>query len=222
MISVIIPAYKTAQFIDECISSIQDAEILVGVDACEETLNHLKGRAGIRLFYFTENVGPFVIKNTLINECSYNNVLFFDADDVLVEGAIPNIEGALEGADYVKLSYVNFYTKKDEKGHKMRDAVIAINRNVFNKLNGFYPWVCAADTEFTKRLEHNKIKCNVIKDLCYYRRLHGDNLTLSKETGYKSAIRSKYVDYIAKCEREKHWPNPEHKITDGYVTYRNA
>jgi len=222
MISVIIPAYKTAQFIDECISSIQDAEILVGVDGCEETLNHLKGRSDIRLFYFTENVGPFIIKNTLINEASHEDVLFFDSDDILAEGTIPKIEAALKDADYVRLSYRNFHKSIEEKGHKMNDAVIAIKRNVFNKLNGFQAWICAADTEFTKRLEHNKIKCNIIKDLCYHRRLHGGNITLRKETGHESPIRAKYVQYMGGCERNKQWPNPEHKITDGYVTYRNA
>lgn len=223
MLSVIIPAYRATKFIDECIASLgNDVEILVGVDCCKETFNHLKDRSDIRLFYFTKNVGPFVIKNKLVDEATHENILFFDADDVMVEGAVQTIESTLKNVDYVKLSYINFYVKKDPKGHKMNDTVIAIKRNVFNSLNGFQPWRCGADTEFTKRLEYNNIKSGTVGDVCYFRRLHGDNLTMAKETGYKSPIRLEYMRYIAICERSKQWPNPETKITQDYVTYRNA
>ena len=44
MISIIIPAFKSVKFIDECIDSINipGVEILIGVDGCEETYNHIK------------------------------------------------------------------------------------------------------------------------------------------------------------------------------------
>ena len=103
MISVIIPAYKATKFIDECLDSIKGVEILVGVDSCQETLDHLIPRKNIRLFFFTKNVGPYVIKNSLVDEATHDNILFFDADDVLASDVIPEIEKALENKDYVKL-----------------------------------------------------------------------------------------------------------------------
>jgi glycosyltransferase involved in cell wall biosynthesis len=219
MVSVIIPAHKATKYIDQCLDAIHGAEILVGVDSCQETLDHLKNRLDIRLFFFPENVGPYIIKNTLIDQASNEHVLFFDADDILVEGVIDRIDEQLTTNDYVKLNYVNFYNKIDPKGHKMNDAVIAINRSMFNGLNGFQPWRCAADTEFAYRLLHNKLKYKLLDNIAYYRRLHGENLTMRKETGHGSAIRNKYVEYINNCQRTNSWLNPQNKTTKDYVTY---
>ena len=219
MISVIMPAYKAVKYIDESINSLQGAEILVGVDSCQETLDHLKGKFNIRLFYFPKNVGPYVIKNTLIDKASCDNILFFDADDVLAEGALHKIEEHLENTDYVKLNYINFYKKIVKQGRKMSDAVIAIKRDVFNQLNGFYPWVCGADTEFHQRLEYNKLKHKIFSDVAYYRRLHGDNLTMRESTKHGSPIRNKYVAEIARKQKDGHWPSPENKQTSLYVPY---
>ena len=219
MISIIIPAYKATKYIDQCLDSIHGAEILVGVDGCQETLDHLKNRSDIRLFFFPENVGPYVIKNTLVDEASNEHILFFDSDDILVEGMIERIDERLAENDYVKLNYVNFHHKIDPKGHKMNDAVIAIKRSMFNKLNGFQPWRCAADTEFTYRLLHNKLKHKLLDGVAYHRRLHGENLTMRKDTGHGSSIRNKYVEYINDHQRQNTWPNPQTKTTQEYVTY---
>lgn len=218
MLSVIIPAYKATKYIDECLASIKGAEILVGVDSCQETLDHLKGR-DIKLFYFTENVGPYVIKNTLVDQASNEHILFFDSDDVLVEGVIERIDERLAEIDYVKLNYINFYNKPTTAGQMMNDAVIAIKRSVFNSLNGFSPWRCAADTEFSYRLQHNNLKYKVLDGLAYHRRLHGENLTMRKETGHRSPLREKYVSYINEHIRLNSWPNPQIKTTSSYVTY---
>jgi glycosyltransferase involved in cell wall biosynthesis len=191
----------------------------VGVDSCQETLDHLKNRSDIRLFFFPENVGPYIIKNTLIDQASNEHVLFFDSDDVLAEGVIDRIDEKLNTNDYIRLNYVNFYNKIDDKGNKMNDAVIAIKRHVFNSLNGFYPWKCAADTEFHNRLIYNKLRSTLLDGVAYYRRLHGENLTMRKETGHGSAIRNKYVEYINNCQRTNSWLTPQTKTTKDYVTY---
>lgn len=218
MLSVIIPAYKSTRYIDECLASIQGAEILIGVDSCQETLDHLKDY-DVRLFYFTENVGPYIIKNTLVDEASNEHILFFDSDDVLAEGVIEKIDELLETKSYVKLNYIDFYKKPSTKGNMMSNALIAINRSVFNSINGFQPWRCAADTELSHRLEYNNIKYKLLDGLAYHRRLHGENLTMRKDTGHKSPIRESYIQYIAKHERSKEWPNPSIKTTSSYVTY---
>ena len=99
MISVIVPAYKATKFIDECLDSLKGADILVGVDNCQETLDHLLTRTDIRLFFFEKNVGPYIIKNTLVDRARFDNILFFDADDVLAEGVLEKIEEALLPVD---------------------------------------------------------------------------------------------------------------------------
>lgn len=216
MISIIIPAYNATKYIDECIKSVDivGAEILIGVDGCEETYNHIKHIDNV--FYFPKNVGPYVIKNTLVDIAKNENIIFFDSDDVMVTEAIENILDALYRSDYVKLNYTNFQGRV-KPGPMMNDAVIAIKKDVFNSLNGFYPWKCGADTEFGYRLAYNKLKEGKVSELCYYRRLHGENLTMKKETGHGSPIRSEYVNIINRNIRANHWPNPQTKTTETYV-----
>ena len=219
MLSVIMPAYKAVKYIDESIASLEGAEILVGVDSCQETLDHLKHHPNIRLFYFPTNVGPYVIKNTLIDKASHDNILFFDADDVLAEGSLQKIEEQLQPVHYLKLTYIDFEKKIKTKGHIFSDAVIAIKRDVFNQLNGFYPWVCGADTELHNRLVYNKLKHTKFDDVAYYRRLHGENLTMRPSTKHGSPIRNRYMAEIARKQKGGHWPNPIIKQTNDYVSY---
>jgi hypothetical protein len=96
------------------------------------------------------------------------------------------------------------------------DAVIAIKKDLFNSLNGFYPWRCGADSEFKYRLEHNNLKEGKIHDLCYYRRIHGENLTMKEETCHGSAIRNEYLKIINTNRRAENWPNPEIKTKEEY------
>jgi len=221
MISIIIPAFKSVKFIDECIDSINipGVEILIGVDGCEETYNHIKHLDGV--FYFPKNVGPYVIKNTLVDIASNQDIIFFDADDIMVTESILDIKNALQKSDYVKLNYLNFreISEKDDWHTDVvmhDDAVIAIKKDLFNSLNGFYPWRCGADSEFAYRLDHNNLKKGKIHDLCYYRRIHGENLTMKEETCYGSAIRNEYLKIINTNRRAENWPNPEIKTKEEY------
>jgi hypothetical protein len=90
---------------------------------------------------------------------------------------------------------------------------------VFNKLNGFQPWRCAADTEFAHRLKWNNLKSEVLPTLSYYRRLHDKNLTINKETGHGSYIRNRYAMLIKKSKRERLFKNPKTKIKQEYYVY---
>lgn len=216
MISVIIPAHKATKYIDECLASIKgDCEVLIGVDGCEETYNYIKHLENV--YYFPKNVGPYVIRNTLSNIARGDVIVFFDSDDVMVDGLLNIINKNIQNVDYIPLNYINFQGKINTSGHIMSDAVIAIKKNVLNELNGFYPWRCGADTEFSHRLEYNKFKRGKLEDVSYYRRLHGENLTMRKDIGHGSSIRNEYVNIINRNIRENHWPNPQIKTTSEYV-----
>jgi glycosyltransferase involved in cell wall biosynthesis len=224
MVSIIIPAYGSKAYIDECLESIKSNipfEIIIGVDGDKELYNYCipYEEYGIKVYYFTDNVGPFVIKNTLIDTAIYENILFFDSDDIMAEGIIAQFHEKIHNSDYVKLNYVNF--NKDRKnikqGHIHNDAVIGIKKNIFNKINGFYPWKCGADTELSHRLDNNGYKMGIMEGISYYRRLHDNNLTIKEDTKHGSAIRNEYVDIINSNLRLKYWPNPHSKIKGNYV-----
>ena len=216
MISIIIPAYKATRYIDECLASIKgDCEILIGVDGCEETYNHIKHLENV--YYFPKNVGPYVIRNTLSDIAKGDVVVFFDSDDVMVDGLLNIINERIQNVDYIPLNYINFQEKIKPSGHIMNDAVIAIKKNVLNQLNGFYPWRCGADTEFAYRLQHNNFKRGKLEDVSYYRRLHGENLTMRKDLGHGSSIRNQYCNIINTNITNKSWPNPQTKTISEYV-----
>ena len=99
-ISIIIPTHKVPEYLKECVESIQSqnvnfgVEIIVGIDNCEETLKHIQENKvfyqDIKVFQFNENVGPYIIKNNLINETMFEYVLFFDSDDFMIDGMLNN------------------------------------------------------------------------------------------------------------------------------------
>ena len=216
MISIIIPAYKATKYIDECLASIKgDCEILIGVDGCEKTYNYIKHLENV--YYFPKNVGPYIIRNTLSDIAKGDVIVFFDSDDVMVDGLLNIINERIQNVDYIPLNYINFQEKIKPSGHIMNDAVIAIKKNVLNQLNGFYPWRCGADTEFAHRLQHNNLKRGKLEDVSYYRRLHGENLTMKSETGHGSSIRNQYCNIINTKITNKSWPNPQTKTTSEYV-----
>jgi glycosyltransferase involved in cell wall biosynthesis len=210
MISVIIPAYKATKYIDECLASIKgNCEILIGVDGCEQTYNHVKHLDNV--YYFEENVGPYIIKNTLVDKAKYDVILFFDSDDVMVDGLLDVLYNNIQNVDYIPLNYIDFHKKITNTGHMMSNAVIAIKKDVFTSLNGFYPWKCGADTEFSYRLQYNHLKKGTLNGVSYYRRLHGENLTISPLTGHGSSIRKQYTNIINNNIKTNNWPNPQTK-----------
>lgn len=227
MISVIIPTFKAEKYIESCIQSIlsqdDDCEILIGIDDCKSTLDYvLKSRyKNIKIFYFENNVGPYVIKNTLSDIASCDKLLFFDSDDVMVEGCLYDISSILDNSDYIRLNYINFNGVINTKDLVRNDAVMGIKRNIFNTLNGFQPWRCAADAELYGRISHNHLICGNSALVHYYRRIHGENITLNKDTGFGSEIRNNYIKSINKLKKDG-WPNPLTKTTEKYVDYTIA
>jgi glycosyltransferase involved in cell wall biosynthesis len=166
MISIIIPAYQSEDFIEECLNSIKnqtffiehsDYEILLGIDACVKTLHKAAvishNYENLKIFYFNQNVGPYVIKNTLTDYTKYDNILFFDSDDImepfLVERALTNFTEH----DIARFTFANFTDDVSVKTTgRLADGVFLIKKGKFNDVGGFLPWRCAADTDFHERI----------------------------------------------------------------------
>ena len=99
-VSVIISAYKASEFIEECLDSILeqqtnfDYEVLVGVDGCPDTLNKIKDILykykdfNFRFYYFEINVGKYLMVNSMAKESIYDNLAFFDVDDIMMNNFI--------------------------------------------------------------------------------------------------------------------------------------
>jgi GR25 family glycosyltransferase involved in LPS biosynthesis len=219
--SVIVPAYKATEFILDCIESILsqsidiDIEILIGVDKCEETLDFIKNsdiiKNNCKVYYFLENSGPYLIRNTLSSIAKYENLIFFDADDIMSDLLIQKTIDSLLIDDVVRWGFYNFTESIESKklSTMYANGAFAIKKEVLLKLNGFLPWRISADSEFRYRLKHNGYRTNNSNDIRFLRRIHKDNLTQRKDTGMKSKERLRVDGEVNKMIESNTFKNPE-------------
>lgn len=215
-ISIIIPAWMSHGFLSKCLDSIaaqgyfslnENYEILLGIDACQRTRKRALELAGnyrnMRVFWFGERCGPYLIRNSLSLVAKFQGLLFFDADDVADPSMIELIAYHKErsGKDVIYM----LYTPRGKSVRKQRTCgVFFIKKNVFNEVGGLLPWMCAADAEFAVRLTRLGVPVMCIPDKpLVIRRQHLDQLTLHPETGHGSELRNGYIAQMrALAEKE--------------------
>jgi hypothetical protein len=115
--------------------------------------------------------------------------------DHTIETSIKN----LNSSDLVRFKYYIFKDKFDinnvgkyQKSNTTHYGCFAINKNSFLELNGFEPWICAADGEFMWRCEANNYKIVGIESPGFYYRRHDTNLTIAGPTSMNSPLRKYY------------------------------
>ena len=213
-VSIIITAYDTANYIEECLDSIyaqtwfekaEEWEVLVGIDHCEKTLGKMKDimykYPNLRVFYMTENVGTYVTSNTLISKAKYNKILRFDSDDIMKENMVESMIETMDTVSKTKivLCYFETFPKKDSKSSKSwAHGVFLCKKSVYTKYGGFMPWKCAADTEFLTRLKNEDVLVTTFSLVLFYYRMHEKSLTKNKETSMQSDLRKGYKKYVEK------------------------
>jgi len=213
-ISIIIPTFDNIEYIDETLDSIYksgkdfDYEILIGIDGCNKSLKYLKSKtyhSNTNIFFFPTNKGPYFIKNTLSTLAKYDNLLFFDSDDIMEENMIGYCLKSLKKYQCVKPRLRNFRIidgKMTNESNRKNwgEGVFAIHKKIFNYYNGFEGWLVAADSDFMARLYKNNISVELTQEILVLRRLHDKGLTSRPDTGLKSQLRSKYA-HISKSKK---------------------
>lgn len=205
MISIIIPAYKAQNYIEECLDSIEgqtyfkdfnNYEILVGIDGCNETLTKLEEirhkYRNLSIFMMNSNVGTYITINTLITLVNYDNILIFGADDIMLPHMISKVMDI--DADLVRFHLHLYYGKEKSLGELKSPAkgVYKIRKKVYETLGGHQPWKCAADTEFLTRFnQYGKFKEIILPDKLFYYRQHSEALTKKIPFG-KNSLRDQY------------------------------
>ncbi|MFW5847974.1 MAG: glycosyltransferase family 2 protein [bacterium] len=190
MVSIIIPAYKTSQYVEECLDSIQNQdylknneyEIIVGVDGCSETLNKINEikhkYKNLRIIHMTQNYGLFITFNTLVSLCKYDNIIKFDSDDIMLPTLITDVMSV--DADLVRFLFYIYYGKNKQTKlfHSPANGVYRVKKHVYKIFGGYRPWKCAADTEFLQRFsQYGKYKQVYINKPLFLYRQHSDSLT---------------------------------------------
>src|SRR5690606_20091563 len=90
-------------------------EVLIGVDACPDTLNKLRQiihnykAINPTVVYFKKNVGTYIVSNTLVEMAKYNNILRFDSDDIMGADMIKTILSVDDKYNVIRFKFYNFY-----------------------------------------------------------------------------------------------------------------
>ncbi|WP_165176406.1 glycosyltransferase family A protein [Desulfovibrio sp. ZJ369] len=97
-INIIISAYQAEDTIETCIRSIINQKkfrnyirnVYIGVDGCNKTIEKCKKlqkkvSSNVKFYYVKNNVGPYLIRNSLVKLIPRRDdlILFFDADDIM-------------------------------------------------------------------------------------------------------------------------------------------
>ena len=217
-VSIIIPAFSVKKYIKECLDSIVsqtslgEYEILVGIDNCLDTLNYLNAIKNnyphLKIYFSNESVGPYIIRNTLTSLAKYNNYLFFDADDIMHKNLLNYVFSRYSIDRPIRFKYLDFKSNPyaSTNLHKsVAHGVFFISKNTFNKIGGFQPWKCAADTEFIKRCLKNGVSSIELKYSLFYRRIHENSLTQNSQTNYRSSTRLTHANWI---KNNRNWNIP--------------
>jgi len=224
-VSIIIPAFKAADYIEECLNSIVNqtttatVEILIGIDSCQSTLVKIQQIAhkypNLKVFYSSSSLGAYVMRNSLTEKASHENFLFFDADDIMLPSLISTILKNYSKPRPIRFKYINFNhgdnpIKRTTPHPKPSHGVFFIPRYLFYKIGGFQNWPCGADTEFMKRCSHNGINDVILNIPLFYRRIHSTSLTQNPKTGYRSDVRSQIN---LKIKNMISWSIPINRVT---------
>ena len=208
ILSFVIPVKNNPEYLISCLNSIiknittdHRYEILVGIDGCETVKNslpYLPKDLRVSYFYFNDNLGPYVIRNTLVKIAESDFIFFFDADDILLEGSLEVILNKNFDFDIYKVGYKNFNNEDEikkifinEKTLYSGEGVFIVKKEKFININGFENWIVAGDSDFHLRSAVAKYKTISDKSKTIFaRRLHPKSLTADKKTGYNSELRS--------------------------------
>lgn len=208
-VSIILTAWKTAKYIEECLDSVQaqtyfkthkNYEILLGIDGCEETLDKVKEiknkYKNLDVYYFEKNVGTYIVSNTLCCLAKYDYLMRFDTDDKMMK---TYVEKMLEYMGKTQYQFARPKMYEMDKSHSEVlncEGLISMTKAIFNEYGGYRPFVCSSDSELRKRIS-KFVKDGIVPEPIAYRRIHKDSLTQKDGTNMHSEYRMKLSRFIS-------------------------
>lgn len=201
--AVIVAAWRAERWIGECLRAIEGQKELPGwrwqlrlaVDACEPTSHQLR-KLKVTHWWTPVNVGPYVLRNTLIGLEPADAYAVFDADDImepryleqLVKLAWPNhIAGSARMT-------INDRGKIRSRRSLYRHGVSVISHEAWMRVGGYRGWRIAADSDLTSRAQELGISVRSTSRSLYRRRKHAGSLTMAPATRFRSPAREATVE----------------------------
>lgn len=212
--AVIVSAWKATRYVWETLESIKaqlarerwEYSLRLGVDGCEETSRYLL-RLGVPHWWSSRNVGPYIMRNSLIGLEPATAYAIFDADDTMRPEYLRELLAWIgpTGIAGAGRTQVDDQGKLLKRRTKYRSGVCVITHRAWTELGGYRPWPMAADHDLIKRAGKLGIPVRAVAKALYVRRVHPASLTQRKDTGFKSQQRLEFVKRstsLCKAKRE--------------------
>jgi glycosyltransferase involved in cell wall biosynthesis len=203
-LAIMITAFNAEKYILDTIESLKNQTLLegwktkfyIGVDACEKTAATLQ-KNKIPYYYAVENVGTYILTNSLIKEAQKDDTdifLRFDSDDVACENFLQHgientlISGFTRPYQVVCNEHMQPITNETEPAH----GSMFISNKALNQLGGYYHYRVGCDTNFYRRAERlNYVSPinNLDKQPIYLYRQHSNSLMKHPDMGKGSKYR---------------------------------
>lgn len=196
--AVIIAAYRAERWIEQCLDAWDavtvpdgwEMDVWIGVDGCDRTGSILH-QIGVHYWWSPRNVGPYLIRNSLIARVKADAYVIFDADDMphadyLTELLPMTADGSIAGAARRTIDE----TGTETSAHfPYANGVCVIPTEAWDRLGGYRPWRIAADHDLIQRAKAMGITIRKHNRALYTRRVHPDSLTRDPNTGLRSRER---------------------------------
>ena len=214
-IAAIIPQYQCEDWLGQCIASLVaqtrplQAIIVIDDGSPEPPVEIVRRFGKVTLLRSPENVGPYVLIQSVIEATSYDGYLFQDADDWSAPRRLELLleECATSGAELVGCQGLRVYEGGRDSDTirfptAVRDRIMSgsvrypvlhpsslVSRSLVMRIGGFASGLrIAGDAEFQQRAVHAAHATNV-PDVAYFRRIRQHSLTTSVATGRSSEFR---------------------------------
>jgi len=207
-LSIIIYANKAHNYIEECLNSINfqksllnyEYEILIGVDTCKDTCNKLNSikhkYKNLKIFLSENNIGVWLMKNSLVSKSQYDTLCFFNAEDLMINDFFKTNLSSLSNNNFIRVGCKKFNNPDKTKLSNFinTDDIICIKTSTFLQLNGYSNWKSVSDYDLINRLVSNNFKQIDILETTVLKRVFNENLSINLFNN-KEVLASK-INYI--------------------------
>lgn len=207
-ISVLIACYGVDKYIMNTINSFLsadrdyvDLEILVGVDNDRKSLSKLSNgdlSEKVKVYFSNENVGPYIMTNSLATLAKHDILIIFGGDDIADDKILSVTAKELNQYDILRWGCVKMFEngQVDPKKEILEmPGCFALRKKVFLDTNGYKPWRVQADDEFKRRLDPRFTKIKLVEPMFKYL-IRIDSLSRSQSSNGKSELRNAYINLI--------------------------
>lgn len=161
LISIIVPVYNVAPFVERCITSIIEQEnsgasiecIIIddcspdnSMDIIHSLLKDYTGCISFVIIEHKQNLGLSAARNSGINIAKGDFLFFIDSDDWLPSNSISTFVSVIKGNPNVDLIVGNHFSKKDNTSypHTLSDIILIDNKQLRKDMLNNRNVICSA------------------------------------------------------------------------------